>query len=294
MTVSVREAYAIWKRDFRRGRLLGDYGDFNARFREMAYSTGLMALPAGWTLPRWSMFGGRVGSVLGSRGGVGGVLGSGRGGAAAPWWLAGGVSAANCVAAYQPKGAASLAASYVNLANPGTYDASAPVAAPTFDTATGWTFNGSTQHLLTGIVPANLTYTYIVRFSDGPTSGGGYSTVLSSYNGNSQCVWMSTKNTAGYRMYGHGNLLNSSGAAAAAGVQAIVGNGAYFNGSSEGTIPTGSTPTPQITIATLNNGGTPATSTTFAFNGKIQAIAIYNTTLTAPQVAAISAAMSLL
>jgi len=39
-----------------------------------------------------------------------------------PWWLSGGIAAANCVAAYQPKGAASLEASYVNLANPGTYN----------------------------------------------------------------------------------------------------------------------------------------------------------------------------
>ncbi len=40
-----------------------------------------------------------------------------------PWWLAGGIPAENCIAAYQPKGAASYAASKVNLANPGTYDA---------------------------------------------------------------------------------------------------------------------------------------------------------------------------
>jgi hypothetical protein len=70
--------------------------------------------------------------------------------AAVPWWLAGGVAAANAIAVYQPKGAADLAASYVNLANPGTYDA-APGTAPTFDAATGWTFNGSTQYLTTGV-----------------------------------------------------------------------------------------------------------------------------------------------
>lgn len=50
------------------------------------------------------------------------------------------------MAAYQPIGAASLAASYVNLASAGTYDA-APGTAPTFATATGWTFNGTTQYL---------------------------------------------------------------------------------------------------------------------------------------------------
>ena len=42
------------------------------------------------------------------------------GGTALSWWV---VAGKTCVAAYEPLGAASLAASYVNLANPGTYDA---------------------------------------------------------------------------------------------------------------------------------------------------------------------------
>jgi hypothetical protein len=76
MTVSAREAYQIWKRDFRRGRLLGDYSDFNATFRDMAYRSGLIPLPQGWKLPLWSMLGGPLGG-----GGIGGVLGQGRGSA---------------------------------------------------------------------------------------------------------------------------------------------------------------------------------------------------------------------
>ena len=39
--------------------------------------------------------------------------------AAVPWYLASGVPAANCIAAYAAKGAAGLAASYDNLAAPG-------------------------------------------------------------------------------------------------------------------------------------------------------------------------------
>lgn len=70
---------------------------------------------------------------------IGGALGRGyrRAAAAVPWYLAGGVSAANCIAAYQPKGASSLEASYVNLANPGTYNLSG--ATPAFDSALGYT-----------------------------------------------------------------------------------------------------------------------------------------------------------
>lgn len=68
--------------------------------------------------------------------------------AAAGWWQ---VAGQTCAAAYQPIGAASLAASYVNLANPGTYNA-APGVAPTL-AAGGWSFDGLTQYLTTGIVP---------------------------------------------------------------------------------------------------------------------------------------------
>ncbi len=58
------------------------------------------------------------------------------------------------VAWYQPKGAASLAASYVNLANPGTYDAAPVAGAPAFDALIGWTFDG-TNPLDTGITPVS-------------------------------------------------------------------------------------------------------------------------------------------
>lgn len=70
---------------------------------------------------------------------------------ASGWWDNDG-AISGCLAAWQPIGAASLAASYVNLANPGTNDAS-PGTAPTFGAATGWTFNGSTQYLNTGLTP---------------------------------------------------------------------------------------------------------------------------------------------
>lgn len=73
--------------------------------------------------------------------------------AVTPWYLAGGVAKATCLAAYQAIGAASLAESYVNLANPGTYNLSGGVA-PTWAAETGWTFDGSSQYKLTGITPA--------------------------------------------------------------------------------------------------------------------------------------------
>jgi hypothetical protein len=77
--------------------------------------------------------------------------------ASADWWA---VAGKTCIAAYQPKGAADLAASYVNLANPGTYNAALGTA-PTHASATGWTFNGTTQCLKTGV---NATQVLTILF----------------------------------------------------------------------------------------------------------------------------------
>ena len=52
---------------------------------------------------------------------------------ATPWYLAGGVSAANCVAAYLAKGAASYAASKANLTGDTDYDLTENDGAVTWD-----------------------------------------------------------------------------------------------------------------------------------------------------------------
>lgn len=64
--------------------------------------------------------------------------------AASNWWE---VAGKTCVAAYQAKGAASYAASKVNLAGAGTYDLVDGTTYPTWDTALGWICNG--QYLVT-------------------------------------------------------------------------------------------------------------------------------------------------
>jgi hypothetical protein len=82
------------------------------------------------------------------------------------WWLAGGIHPSQVVAAYQPKGAVDLAASYVNLANPGTNDAQVGVE-PTLDSS-GWVFNGTTQYL---IGPLSNSAGFAVRFSNLTNTG---------------------------------------------------------------------------------------------------------------------------
>lgn len=206
--------------------------------------------------------------------------------AAAPAWYV--VAGKTCVAAYQPKDAASLAASYVNLANPGTYDA-APGVAPTWASATGWTFNGINQYLTTGVVPAsNQTWSALVRFSNG-------------INANSSCLmgcgspyWMlwdaANIGSWGAWYWNAGGVLHNP-PQILFGVLGFAGNTAYRNGVAELgslTAPSG-TITRDVWVGGWNNG-----TLVNATNRSIQAVAIYSATLTAGEVAAVSAAMAAL
>lgn len=207
--------------------------------------------------------------------------------AAATWWDNNG-AISGCVAAYQPKGAADLAASYVNLANPGTYDA-APGVAPTLD-ASGWVFNGSTQYLTTGITPTNdQTWSWIVRFSDGPTNlqqqlfGSSNAGPAGPYFGYMP-FW-----AGGFGYFLNGSYLSLTGNTS--GVCAVAGNKAYIAGVSQsGTIPAEAGTIQSLYVGCRNQGG----ATAFFINAKIQALAIYSTTLTAGQVATITTAMQAL
>jgi hypothetical protein len=189
---------------------------------------------------------------------------------------------------YQPKGAASLAASYVNLANPGTYDA-ALGAAPSFDEATGWTFNGIDQYLTTGVVPAS-GWSMIARVSGagGGTIFGQRSIAVGSTS--HQIVPNATGNIVAYRNGGSIDVTKSPGLTS--GILAMAGNAAYRNGINENiTLQAfgGETPLAMFLGARNNQNVVHA-----FFSGSIAAFAIYNTTLSAAQVAAISAAMALL
>jgi hypothetical protein len=103
-----------------------------------------------------------------------------------PWYLAGGVDPANCVAAYQAKGAADYATSKVNLANPGTHDLIDGTSAPAFDTATGWTFDGATTYLVSDLGSNNIgegNGSFIARYSGlvVPHAGFSFGTILGVY-----------------------------------------------------------------------------------------------------------------
>ncbi len=202
---------------------------------------------------------------------------------AAGWWV---VAGKTCVAAYQPKGAASLAASYVNLVTPGTYDCTVPTAAPTLD-ANGWIFNGSSQFLTTGIAP-NGNYSMLVCFSDGATTGdhcicGTYPTTTS----DGFSLWQIT---AGKSYYCNSQLLASANYITS-GVLGLAGKAAYKNGTADGTIGAGAIVGSNAIFVGKNNNGF---ATSYWFAGKVQALVIYSDTLTAGQMATVSAAMAAL
>ncbi len=210
-------------------------------------------------------------------------------GVVTPWWLLGGVTAAQCAVAYQPKGAASLAASYINRNNPGTNNA-APGTAPTFATGTGWTFNGTTQYLTTGIVPAS-GYSLIVQFS-GVDSSVSVGWLAGAYNssGNNR-LSVGNPNGTGFIEYGSGKTINvNHSPAITSGSLAVAGQQGYYNGIADGgaIAAWNGTVTAGINIADLGGFGTAKLACT------IIALAIYNITLSATQVGLIAAAMAAL
>ena len=70
------------------------------------------------------------------------------------------------------EGRSYLCCGLVNLVTPSTYDA-APGVAPTWNTATGWTFD-ATAYLTTGVVPAQATWSMLVQFANGASGAGSY------------------------------------------------------------------------------------------------------------------------
>lgn len=196
-----------------------------------------------------------------------------------------------CLAAYQPKGAADLAASYINLANPGTNDA-APGDAPTFNAATGWTFNGSNDYLLTGITPAT-GYTLAVRIANYTSTSSNRTAIgsgSSSANGlEIRPVWGSGSNA--FWVHGSGT---ASGAENPTGVLVLAGQSAYLNGvllsSAIGAATLTSNSGLTIGVKAYNSGATRVNY----LAADVLAVAIYSTTLDATQVAEVSAAMAAL
>lgn len=203
-----------------------------------------------------------------------------------PWYLAGDVPAANCKAAYQFVGAESKVASLINLANPGTYDA--------VDTANPWTTElgikvaeaSETDEIQTNYPPGNTSNRSVIIKVAGVTFSPARS-----------LIFMARYGSAFYGIEYNGTNMkwrNGTGSHEQAetfldGVLAIAGLTAYRDGVSEGSITAG---TYDLGTATMGIGTYPGGYYSAIFYA--QAFAVYDTTLTADQIAAITGALNLL
>lgn len=204
-----------------------------------------------------------------------------RSAAAAGWWE---VAGKTCVAAYQPKGAASYAASLVNLANPGTYDATEGVA-PDWATGTGWSFNGIDDWLNSN-VPANACQTYIVQYTDlVATAAARY--IFGTSGGWTHRTSIEVHNTA--VRYLHGGQVDVA-PSLAAGNLGISGQQGYRNGTAEGgSCGTGVANADVMYIGCFNASG-PANFHQVV----VVALAFYVEALTAAEMATLATAMAAL
>ncbi len=203
-----------------------------------------------------------------------------------PWWLSGGIPAANCIAAYQAKGAASLEASYGNLANPGTYNA-APGVAPTWDAVSGWIFNGS-NWLNTGITPATNT-SVIIRFSDATGTVNRYA--LGSSNGsNFYCINPNLgASPSALRFIAGGGAGLATAPGLSSGIVTISALNGYRGTTLDGSIPGGAMPAFSIYVGGLNLSG--SVFAMIAIN--VQAVAFYSISISS-YIASLNTAMAAL
>lgn len=204
------------------------------------------------------------------------------------WITAGGVPLANCVAAYMPLGAESQALSYINLVNPGTHDLVSD-AAPTWDSLRGWIFDGATQYLRTGIIPVS-GYSVVIRYANSVTNAA--SKLMGSNNlANTTRFIISNNPDSNTITYQYANKAATVAPQLNAAVLAITSFGGYRNGALNYTFssPEWSGTASEIYIGSTLEGGTVRYG-----QSDILAIAVYNITLSAAQILAISTALAAL
>lgn len=200
----------------------------------------------------------------------------------APWWLAGGIDPSSVAAVWQPKGAASLAASYLRLAGSQGYANIDPAivggVAPTWNAANGWSF-GSPKYLNSGLVPAD-GWSAIIQYTDASSSGVAFGCAGGIYYFGIEPFDISNK-----VYYENGNYIGVI-PKLSAGNLAFAAKKGYRNGVPEATIIGGNAPATQVYIGCRNQAGA------FAFCiYKLSAIAFYIVTITDTQIAALAVAM---
>lgn len=240
------------------------------------------AIVAGFDLTGW--LAGLSGMVMVMRPGqrllVPGVsVHGGRAASGGDWWDYTGV-----VAAYDAKNASSQANSYVNLANPGTYDLTLG-AAPSWANGTGWTFNGSSHYLKTGITPSD-GWSMLVSFASVTNAG-----VAAGAFGATPGRFFIYPDRSGVITYGYGGAFYDRSPGLTSGVIGIAGAQGYRNGSADGSAFSAWVGTSvEIYIGAQNTNGT----TENRLAGEITALWLGSTTLSSGDVSSLSTAMAAL
>lgn len=206
------------------------------------------------------------------------------------WWAAGGC-AATAHACYRAIGAASFAASKVNLVSGGTHDLENGAAYPTWASGTGWSFvRTSSQYLASDFVIATGDSIF-VRIANAATGASYYGCVvggrnnadsngigINPYYGSSQVNFTNGNSVANAPHMVNGNL-------------GIVATNGYKDGVSVVTLAGGHTNTTIAAyVGCLNDRGT----ATGFYTGDILAVAHYTGALSAGQITAVVAAMAAL
>ena len=208
------------------------------------------------------------------------------------WWLSGGISAANCLAAYQAYGASSQADSYKNLANPGTYDLTLGNGTLAWATDTGWVFDDDDERLDTGItIPSasssTVPYTVIIWLKVESSGGLNFGKAFSNGNDNGfSLIPFATQITPDGPEYKNGGVLKPGGALGTY-IYTIAGNTGYLDGVSEGSIATGDVTAGELFIGNRSDNK-------LGLDGEIYVVSVYNTVLNQTQVQAVGTAINAL
>ena len=227
------------------------------------------------------------------------LLGAGKqtvsAGTSAEWWSANVVPIDNCLAAYQAKGAASYAASKVNLVNPATYGLTDGSYYPTWGDS-GWAFVSNSswcRHLVTTLTPTS-SWTIIARYSG--NVGAKESHIIGTKSDDGKMFSMAPRSQlVNYK----NNFFQATATANDStntdlGVIALAGVYGYHNGVLKVTLSDTQSVTYQYPffIGTYNNMGTMLANT--GVESVVEAVAFYNATLTGTQIAALTSAMNAL
>lgn len=209
------------------------------------------------------------------------------------WWLSGGINPSNCIAAYQPKGAADKTSSLINLANPGIYNA-AEGGTLDWNTTNGWIFDGGAEYdfaYINGYTmnTATADYSIIIQLY---LAGAGRVSEGRAYNIASwgeHCIVPYQGNYGGLKRWiAYGGNYEPVASAPPYEINiAIATQKAYIDGVYSGDIPTGTDRSGTVYFGNRSNGQR-------QMNGYIRACALYDTTLTSDQVSALTTAMNAL